>query len=620
VGYDIVVIGGGHAGCEAAHAAARIGLHTALVTPSAGSVARMSCNPAIGGLAKGHLVREIDALGGLMGRAIDEAGIQFRLLNRSRGPAVRAPRAQADKALYHRVMLRALRATAGLELVEGMVADLECVADRVAGVRLTDGRLLRAGAVVVTTGTFLRGVIHIGRESFSAGRLGEAPSIDLALFLEKRGFEIGRLKTGTPPRLLRDTVDFGAFGIQNGDEEPVPFSFSTGRIETTQVPCHIAYTNEETHRIIRESLHESAIYGGAITGVGPRYCPSVEDKVVRFADRSRHQIFIEPEGRDNEEIYLNGLSTSLPRATQRRMIDSIEGLAGATILRPGYAIEYDFVQPTELRPTLESWRIEGLFLAGQIDGTTGYEEAGALGIMAGINAAMKARGEEPLILRRDEAYAGVLIDDLVSLGTREPYRMFTSRAEHRLMLDIESADERLVPHGRRVGLVDDEAYDRFLERRARIARYTTWLGDRGHRSSKSLQTNGISLLSLLSRPGVTTESVERVAASPPPVRLTPGEIGAVEAKAKYSGYVELQRRELEKIARDASREIPDGFDYGALPGLSSEAVEKLTRLRPRSLGQASRISGVTPAAIAIIRVHVRRPNAGGNRLPIPSSG
>ena len=619
--FDVVVVGAGHAGCEAALAAARMGCETALVTLDTGAVGRMSCNPAIGGLAKGHLVREIDALGGEMGRAIDATGIQFRLLNASRGPAVQAPRAQADKEVYSQRMWRAVTTTRRLVLIEGEVADLVVEEGVLRGVVLSNGSTLATGCAVVTTGTFLRGLLHVGLENRAGGRIGERSATGLSKALERLRFPMGRLKTGTPPRVLRETVDFDRLERQPGDPVPVPFSFETEAITRPQVDCHITFTNPRTHALIRDHLHLSPLYTGRITSTGPRYCPSIEDKIVRFADRDRHQIFVEPEGRDHPWIYLNGVSTSLPAETQVRIVRSIRGLERAEVARAGYAVEYDFVQPTACRHTLETKSVRGLYLAGQINGTTGYEEAAALGLVAGINAALRVRGEEPLVLSRGEAYIGVLVDDLVLKGTAEPYRMFTSRAEYRLLLDIDSADLRLTDHGRRVGLVGDERYARFRERRDGVRSYERLLltltltptSETRRRAEESLGvriTEPTTPALLLRRSDVTLEALERFLGESIPRHLNARDRLHVASRMRYGGYIERQEKDLEKLKREEGRRIPVDFEYEGIPGLSREIVEKLGRVRPATLAQAARISGVTPAAVSLINVFLEKRRRG----------
>jgi len=608
--YDVVVVGAGHAGCEAAHAAAQTGLNTALYTMNADLIAQMSCNPAIGGIAKGHLVREIDALGGVMGVAADEAGIQFRLLNTSRGPAVWSPRAQADKAGYRYVMRRILERTPNLFIKQAEVTEILFVASRVAGIELLDGRRVAAAAVVLTTGTFLNGLIHIGEKRFPAGRNGEPASIALGNCIRNLGFDWGRLKTGTPPRLDRRTIDFSVFEPQYGDPEPTPFSFRTTQPLKNKICCYITHTDEKIHSIIRSNMSRSPLYSGQIKGIGPRYCPSIEDKVVKFQDKDRHQIVLEPEGVDTHEIYVNGMSTSLPIDVQREILSSMKGLESAQMIRPGYAIEYDFVQPTELHPSLETKKVEGFFFAGQINGTTGYEEAAAQGLVAGINAALKVKGEEPLVLNRADAYIGIMVDDLVTKGTNEPYRMFTSRAEFRLNLRIDNADERLTPVGRRIGLVTGEHWNQFLERRARIARLRelvqtsrvntehSFFVSRGleFRSRPSfielVRRPEIHLADLIAEGVIETETLRRE------------DIVSLETSIKYEGYLKQQEREVEKLRKAESKRLPPDLDYAAMPGLSREIVEKLNRIRPQSIAQASRIPGITPASISILLFHL----------------
>ncbi len=598
--HDVVVIGGGHAGVEAAVAAARMGLDTALYTMNADLIAQMSCNPAIGGIAKGHLVRELDAMGGVMGEVIDRTGIQFRLLNRSRGPAVWSPRAQADKQRYRVAMRRLLEGEARLGIRQAEVVEIVKENGRVSGVELADGRRVGARAVVLTTGTFLNGLIHVGERKSAAGRSGESPSVPLAESIKAMGFSWGRMKTGTPPRLDGRTIDFGLAEEQEGDKDPTPFSFRTKRIDQPQVSCFIAYSNQRTHQVVRDNLNRSPLYSGRIQSIGPRYCPSFEDKVVKFPERPRHQIFLEPEGLDTNEIYVNGLSTSMPPDVQMEMVRSIRGLEEAELIRPGYAVEYDYVDPRELFPSLQTKRMAGLFHAGQINGTTGYEEAACQGLMAGINAARWVRGEEPVVLGRDEAYIGILVDDLVTKGTDEPYRMFTSRAEFRLQLRIDNADRRLTPLGGKLGLIGRDDLENYQAKQQRMENLRAVLAERrihvgsGRISAKeALKRTDFRIGQFLSElPGALREE------------LSAEELRSVETEIKYEGYLRQQKAEIEKMRRASAKALPADFEYGSIAGLSREIVEKLSRIRPVTIGQAGRIPGVTPAALAIIHVHL----------------
>jgi len=615
--FDVVVVGAGHAGCEAAHVCARKGLSTALLTAQVSDTAKMSCNPAVGGIAKGHMVRELDALGGIMGIVTDRAGIQFKMLNRGRGPAVWSPRAQCDKARYSAEMLRLLDGVAGLEFVEGLAHRVRVRDGSVTGVELTDGRFLGARAVVITPGTFLNGVLHIGERQLAGGRLGEHAARALSDCLAELGFERGRLKTGTPPRLLRSSLDLASLDVAPGDDPPEPFSHWTERLELEQVNCWVTHTNARTHAVIRDHLHRSPLYSGAITGTGPRYCPSLEDKVVKFPEREQHHLFLEPEGRDVDEIYVNGVSTSMPEEVQLEFVRTIRGLERAEMLRPGYAVEYDFVMPHQLDATLQSRATRGLWLAGQICGTSGYEEAAAQGFVAGVNAARAVRGEPAFVLRRDQAYVGVLVDDLVTREHREPYRMFTSAAEHRLLLRADNADERLSELGHALGLLSDEQLERVRarwravdEEERRLARVSVTV------AAVAGETRAVRAIDWLARPEGSYESLASLGVE---AMLPPALWPALEVRARYRGYIERQRRTAAAAAALDGVTLPDAFWTSELHGISREALEKLRRWRPGTLGMASRIAGVSPSDVAVLMVHARRFGA-ANAARRPEAG
>lgn len=614
--FDVIVIGAGHAGCEAASASARLGAETAIVTINLDLIGQMSCNPAIGGIAKGHIVREIDALGGIMGRVIDRTGIQFRLLNRSRGPAVQSPRAQADRALYRTEMRRVLESTSNLHLRQGVVIRLIVENKEVIGVEMQDTRFIGAKAVIVATGTFLNGKIHMGRRNFSAGRAGEPASIELAENLKELSFPVGRLKTGTPPRLDARTIDWDCFEEQSPDKEPVAFSFATEKIEQKQINCYIGYTNDALHNEIRKNINLSPLYSGVIKGIGPRYCPSIEDKVIKFADKDRHQLFLEPEGYNTNEVYLNGFSTSLPASLQQSLLRMLKGFEEVQIIRPGYAIEYDFVDPRELQPTMETTRLKGLFLAGQINGTTGYEEAACQGLMAGINAAFHVKHRGSIVLGRDEGYIGVLVDDLIQHGVDEPYRIFTSRAEARLTLRHDNADQRLYPKGKKIGLIVDTDWEKFNKKRDNIAKLRNTLdniqykrSDIEHMAISELLNSdlgdSVTLSQISQRPNISKEFIYRLLPQNIKNEVSILELNSALADSLYSGYIKNQDTANKRIYKHDNLKVPKSFKFNEISGLSYEMIERIERAKPQTFENIRKINGLTPAALSAVLVHLK---------------